>query len=80
MPTTPIDEATSVTANGRRATVESAATDVELCCPGCGGFIAAIELPTHRMEHDCTIHVRLHCKRCRKRSRRRITFGTGRPA
>lgn len=64
----------------RRAAVENISSDIELCCPGCGGFVAGIELPEHRVEQNVVFMVRLNCRRCKKRSKRRVTFQAGRHA
>lgn len=60
-----------------RAVSDVVPTDLEFCCPKCGGFIAALELPTHRMDQNVVVHLRFHCKRCRQRSRRRVTLEAG---
>lgn len=53
---------------------ESQADELEFCCNKCGGFILAVEKPTHRLEHIVVFRVRLNCKRCNIRIWRRVTF------
>ena len=75
MPTT--DHALDTVSVPGRAVSESVPNDLEFCCSGCGGFLVALELPTHRMEQSVTVYLRYHCKRCRKRNRRRVIIEAG---
>jgi RNase P subunit RPR2 len=53
---------------------EVQADEIEICCDKCGGFIVAVEKPTHRLEHIVVFRLRVNCKRCNRRHWRRITF------
>ncbi len=58
---------------------EPQAGELEVCCPRCGGFVLAVEPPTHRIEHPVVFRVRVYCKRCPHRFTRRVTFNESGP-
>lgn len=64
----------AMTTQRTRATAAPEPNELELCCPLCGGFIAAIEKPTHRLEQNVSFRIRLYCKRCPHKFRTRVTF------
>ena len=60
-----------------RVTTELVIPDLEFCCPNCGAFIAALQPPTHKVEHNVTFYLKFQCHKCRRRSRRRVIIEAG---
>ena len=57
-----------------KVTDEPQPGELEICCPKCGGFVVAVQPPTHRLEQNVVFRVRVYCKRCPHRFTKRVTF------